>query len=283
MFPGPGTGTYDYGLGIDQDVINYIKDTHVVQSRISPIVCYLLQRNATGSVIGSPSAPILIQSYSVLTPNARATIWSTGSLHPSLDTYNNSFLLWVDSVLAIRIPLEDDLINNNEYSLVQRNDLDPPIVEVVLNSGFDPTLHVLSYSYSSMQAGIDIDTYKAGDSSDNSIFGWTQYLNSYFDDYQAANQVLIRIPLNTRDLIINEEGKVTIDEAQNCWMIWEPYVNDFDVLVIPGSYSKSGVEERYEIVNKQDSYIQRQLISQRFNVKLLEPSDKRYSISYNSI
>lgn len=279
--PGPLNNNYDYGLGIDADTIEYMKESHVVQSRISPIVCYLLQRNPSGSIIGSISSPLTISSYTVLTPNARATIWSTGSLHPNLDPYNSSFSLWIDGVQASRIPLVDDLINNNEYALVKRNDLNPPIVEIVLNSGFDPTSHILTYKYSTIQPGIDVDTYKPGSDPSQSIFGWTQYLNSYSDDYQSPNQILIRIPLNTRDLVINEEGRVTIDEAQNCWTIWTPYLNDFDILIISKEFSKSGTEERYEIVNKQDSFIQKQLITQRFNVKLLEPSDPRYNISYS--
>jgi len=278
-----GPGSYDYGIGIDSEIIDYMKESHLAESRISPIVCYLLQRNSTGSVVGSTASPLTISSYTVLTPNPRATIWSSGSLHPSLDPYDTSFTLWIDGAIASRIPIIDDLVNDNEYSLVKRIDLDPQKVEVVLNAGFNPTGHVLTYKYSTMQPGIDVNTYKPGADSSQSLYGWSQYLNAYSDDYQDVNQILLRIPLNTRDLVVNEEGSVTIDEAQNCWMIWDPYVSDFDILVIPAIYSKSGDEERYEIVNKQDSFIQRQLISQRFNVKLIERSDSRYLIPYSTV
>ena len=56
--------------------------------------------------------------------------------------------------------------------------------------------------------------------------------------------------------------------------------DDFDLLIVPSNISVSGEEERYEIVDKQDSVIQGRLVSQRFTVHLLEAADSRYQISY---
>ena len=89
----------------------------------------------------------------------------------------------------------------------------------------------------------------------------------------------MRTPLTTTNLIINEEGRVMMEDNQ-CWMIWEPYVKDWNILIIPSEESPTGEELRYIIENKQDSKVQGSLVSQRFKIKQLEKTDDRYKIPY---
>lgn len=282
---GPKKYDYDYSLGIDSDIIAYMRESAEVSSRISPVPCYLLQRKQSGSVVGSVVQPMMITAYAATTPNYRAVIWPSGSVaHPDLRPYSNtgagSINVLIDGVQALRVIEYGDLIADTEFAVVERLDLASQQVELVFNAGFNPTGHTLQYYFGAQNLGIDTELYKRGDAEDMSLFGWSQYTSACTDAFRLANQILVRQPLTTRDLIINEEGRVTLEENE-CWMIWTPYVRDFDMLVVAAADAISGAEERYEVINKKDSVVQRTLITQRFKVKYLEPSDPRYKISYS--
>lgn len=282
----PQKNQYDFGLGIEPDVITYIKESHVVQSRISPDRCYLFQRVASGSVVGSSLAPVTVSTYYATSPRYKTVIWAAGNDHPDTRAYVSQGLgalrILIDSVDATRVIVEDDIISDNEFAVIERWDLSPARIEVVFNEGFDASLHVIQYYYTSLNAGVVQQLLKRGDAADQSLFGWSQYRNTYSDTYQGKNQILVRMPLTSRDVIVQEEGKVVVEDNK-AWMIWEPYVNDFDILVVPSSESESGREERYEILDKEDSKIQGQLVSQRFNVHLLEATDPRYQLVYSTV
>jgi hypothetical protein len=280
----PNLYEYDYGLGTNaSDEIAYILESMEVQSRISPTKCYLLFRSSTGSVVGSASSLFTVSSYTATDPNYRATIWSAGANHPDIRPYTNSgagsISVYINSVAATRVIDVTDLLNDNEFAVVKRYDLNPARVELVFNTGFNASGSVIQYYYSSLNMGIDVARVKRGEDTTQSMFGWVQYLNAHYDDFRGKNQILVRLPLTTRDLVINEEGKVMLEENDS-WCVASPYINDFDILIIPSSQTMTGVEERYEVVNKKDSVIQGTLITQRFKLKFLEYSDSRYSISY---
>ena len=44
---------YDYNLGIGSEYVAYIKESHVIESRISPTPCYLLILNPEGTASGT--------------------------------------------------------------------------------------------------------------------------------------------------------------------------------------------------------------------------------------
>jgi len=283
---GPLSGGYDYNLGASEtQIIDYIRESTEIESRISPTKCYLLYQNATGSAVGSSASPVTISSYVETTPNYRAVIWSSGSNHPDLRPYTNdgagSIYVYIDAVQATRVIEVDDLVNDNEFAIVKREDLNPARVEVVFNTEFDASGHTITHYYDTMLPGINVERVKTGEGSTETMFGWTQYLNTSSDAFRGKNQILVRLPLTTRDLIVNEEGLVKLEENDS-WMIWTPYVHDYDTLIIPVDQALSGTEERYEIVNKRDSIIQGSLITQRFKLRLIETSDPRYSITYTT-
>ncbi len=285
MINPPLAGGYDYGLGIDSQIISYIRESVEVASRISPSCCYLMFRCASGSAVGSPTVPITVTSYTETTPNYKTVIWSSGSLHPDLRPNVNGgkgvVMVYCDNVEMVRITEVEDLTYDNEFSVLKRKDLDPSIVELVFNSGFNPTLHTITYYYNSYQPQIDDTRFQRGEDTTHSVFGWEQYINESSDIFRKKHQILVRVPLTTRDLSINEQGKVILEENQ-CWMIWEPYVSDFDMLIFSANETFTGREERYEIVNKQDSQIQHVFISQRFKLNYIEEGDPRYKIPYRT-
>ncbi|MFA5395642.1 MAG: hypothetical protein WC346_06420 [Methanogenium sp.] len=281
-----GKHMYDYGLGIEPFQIDYIKESHIIQSRISSTPCYLLQLNPTGSSIGNADTPIEITSYIETFPNYKAIIWNGIGEHPDLrlktENNENTIVVTIDEMQATRILSIDDLENDNEFCIVQRKDLNPRRVEIVFNNGFNASTHSIEYYYHTIQRDISDVRLKEGEDASHSLHGWTQYLNPSVDDYQDKNQILVRLPLTTRDLTVNPEGLVVLQEHES-WMIWTPYVREQDILIIPAQFSPTGREERFEVNDKKDSIIQRNLVSQRFKLKHLEYSDKRYLISYGVV
>jgi len=212
----------------------------------------------------------------------RAQAWPSGSLpkpstNPEANSRAGAIYVYIDGVAATRVMDINDLLDDDEFVVVERQDLEENRVEIVFNSGFNPTAHSITWKYTSMNEGVTNEMLKRGDAADQSLFGWSQYTNNCYDDYQGRHQILVRMPLVIRDLVINEEGKVTLEENES-WTIWTPYIKDFDILVVPSTDSPTGEEMRFEIVNKRDSVIQRTLISQRFKLKYLEPSDPRYDV-----
>ena len=272
---------YDYGLGIEPTIIDYIIESMEIQSRISSTPCYLFFQNTQGSNYGSTVTPITVVSYSETDPNSRTIIWSSGSNHPDLRPYINngsgSIIVKSNGNIMTRVLDVDDLNNDNEFAVVRRNDLFNKQIEIVFNRGYDPTGSTITYYYTTMNPEIHDERFKHGENSLHSIFGWTQYTWGSADAFRRKNQILVRFPITTGDLQVNEEGKVLVEENK-CWMTSEPLVNDFDMLVIAAEDSPYGKEARFEIVDKNDSIIQGRLITQRFSVKRLEDSDPRYSI-----
>jgi hypothetical protein len=278
--------SYDLGLGIEPNIIEYMKESHLIQSRVSPTRCYLLQQIEQGTIISQANnTNIPITSYVETSPNYRAVIWASGSNHPDVRPYVNDgkgmIEVYINSVRAIRVHEVEDLINDNEFAVVKRTDLTPARVELVFNEGFNASAHSIGYKYTTLNKDINVERMKIGEASDNShsMFGWIQYLDYSNDLFKKKHQILVRTPLTTTNLIINEEGRVMMEDNQ-CWMIWEPYVKDWNILIIPSEESPTGEELRYIIENKQDSKVQGSLVSQRFKIKQLEKADDRYKIPY---
>jgi len=278
---------YDYTLGIDISGhhINYIKESHVVQSRISSTRCYLLRYQRFGQSLGY-DALLPLNNFIETSPQYRAQAWPSGSLpKPSVNPEENAragaIHIYIDGIPATRIMDTKDLLDDDEFVVLDRQDLEENRVDIVFNNGFNPTLHEITWKYTSMNDGVTSEMLKRGDSTNQSLFGWSQYTNNCYDTYQGKHQLLVRMPLVLRDLVINEEGKVTLEENES-WTLWIPYIRDFDILVVTAEDSPTGEEMRFEIVNKRDSIIQKTLVSQRFKLKYLEDTDLRYGVPFDT-
>lgn len=280
---------YDEGLGIDPIHIDYIKRNHMIQSRISPQPCYLLQRASGGIPIGFSNRQIgALDEQFIHDPASNQytfMLWQGGSNHPDTRPYQSDGLgnifIFISGVPATRVLDVADLRNNNEFAVVDNRSVLPNRVDIVFNPGFNPT-GLITYYYFTWEDNIDDLSIQRGDSGTQSIFGWKQYLNSTQNYYQRQNQVLVRFPVNLRDVVITDEGKVIL-ENRDSWMIWTPYVNDFDLLIVAAEDSWDGTEYRYEIVNSRDSIIQYQLTLQFFKLNLLEQTDDRYKLPFTQV
>jgi hypothetical protein len=156
-------------------------------------------------------------------------------------------------------------------------DLSPARVELVFNTGFNASGSIIQYYYTTLEPGINVERVKSGEGTNDSLFGWRQYLDATSDGFKGVNQVLLRYPLSQNELIVNEEGRVEMEQA-DCWIIWEPKIYNYDIFVAFSDQTFSGEEERYEVVDKRDSYIQGSLITQRFKLRYIEKTDPRYNI-----
>jgi hypothetical protein len=178
-----------------------------------------------------------------------------------------------------RVISTDDIRANNEFAVVENNAVLPNRVDVAFNPGYNPIGGLITYHYFTWESGVEELSIQRGDSNTQSIFGWKQYLRSASDLFQKQNQILVRFPINLRDVAISDEGKVIL-ENRDSWMIWTPYVNDFDLLIVAAEDSPDNIEWRYEIVNSRDSVIQRELTMQMFKLNLLEQTDARYKLPF---
>ena len=272
--------SYDEGLGIEPDIIDYIKESHLIQSRVSPTRCYLLWKKREGEIVPSKSGFITLSSFFLTDNQYKGILWPINNYdYPDLRPYIKNGIgnleVYVDDVLMRRVLDKRDIINDNEYSIK----INHSNVEIYFNENFNPNLYSFKYKYITLDSGMNLERMKEGETPHNSMFGWEQYLDYNDSLFKRKHQILVRTPLTTTNLILNEEGKVELEENQ-CWMIWEPYIRDWDILVIPEEESPTGRELRFIVENKQDSKIQGQLVSQRFKIKLLEESDDRYKIPY---
>ena len=272
--------SYDEGLGIEPDIIDYIKESHLIQSRVSPTRCYLLWKKREGEIVPSKSGFITLSSFFLTNTQYKGILWPVNNydypdLRPYLKNGIGNLEVYVDDILMRRVLDVKDIIDDNEYSIK----INYANIEIYFNEGFNPTLYSFKYKYTTLDSGMNLERMKEGETSYNSMFGWEQYLDYNDSLFKRRHQILVRTPLTTTNLVLNEEGKVELEENQ-CWMIWEPYVRDWDILIIPEEESPTGRELRFVIENKQDSKIQGELVSQRFKIKLLEESDDRYKISY---
>lgn len=280
----PANGEYDEGLGIEPDILSYIKESHTVELRMNYIRCYLLQSLQEGTAAGSSTSPYTLGNYTSTNSQYRSVIWPSGSVgHPDIRPDSNngsgSIVLKIDNQVATRILDPNDLINDNEYAIVKRNDLSSKRVEVVFNAGFNPVLHTITYYYTTMDQGMSVERLKSYEATLGSPFGWQQYLNYDVDKYVDYHQIMVRLPLTVKNITIDEEGLVLLKD-NNCWTLWEPYINNFDILVVPASESPTEQELRFQIKEKQDSIVQGVFISQRFKIKALPLDDIAYSIPY---
>ena len=168
----PNYTQYDFALGWDPEIVNYVKESNVVESRIGSVRCYLFFHEASGSIIGSSNSPIVATDFLNYSNNYAATIWTAGSEgYPDIRPYMNNIVVLINSVPAVRILAVNDLQNDNEIAIVERKELAPATVEVWFNSGFNPSGSIIQYYYSTVEPGINDIRFKRGEGQDQEIFG----------------------------------------------------------------------------------------------------------------
>jgi len=291
---GPGLRYGDFlGVGpANNSMLDYVRRSHEIEIRVNAVRCYLLQQLPAGSIVGSltgPTGSILVTSNMWVNPNPPAyfNMWNGLGPHPDLRPYigqgDGGIFVWVNGQSLTRVLSVNDLRNSSQFAVVKRFDIDPQPVEIHFHQSLlNPTGSTVQFSFETMFKDIRPTAINRPEGNQFSLFGWKQY-KTCSDDYHGANQVLIRMPMVTRDKIkINEEGKISIEENM-CWTTHRPYIGDTDILVVTSDQSPIGETLYFEVVNKLDSIIREQLMSQRFKVNLLSPEDERTKIPISTV
>jgi hypothetical protein len=271
---------YDEELGIESEITDYILDSHLIQLRIGGTTCYLLKAKASGAAYPSVNGTVTVASWDETDPNHISYIWDKSSANPKPDlrpyvsSGSGSVSVWIDGSVGNRVYKEEDILANNEFVLRERIDLDSGRIELILKSDFTPTS--VEYYYT----GIEGMWQEPNANSLNPVeygtkFGYSQYLCDAHAPYFGTNQLLVRFPLTVQILGWKEYG-LEVLKQNHCWTISSPIISNRDVIIIP---ALTGIpEQRFEVYDKEDSFIRSIYLSQRFKVQLIEYSSIIYSI-----
>ncbi len=283
---------YDYKLGPKDRQISYMLKNHRKQIQIGGEACYILRRKESGSAVPAQTIPVFEEWEDQYDSTYyRSLIWDGQGLHPDFRTYtaveesNTPFDLANSGSSMDRIVDYKDLKADTEFALYEDKSVLPHRWFVVFNGGFDPRNESLSYTYSTLSAGTDVTNIEPDEDSPEyfgSKFGWIQMTTPKTQLTTTANQFLIRLPMTLKDIRREQQGFV-INFEPKAWMLGEPYVKDMDVIVRP---AKLGIEEeRYEVLNKEDSIVKSLSTPtvyyrshQKFQLKLIDRGDSVYNI-----
>jgi hypothetical protein len=271
-------GKYDEGLGISDEMLSYIEESHALQAEISHDDVYmLLRRHSIGEVTGSLGTwveTLATSDYCVV------EVWNTGSVQARPDLHfgvTGSLQVLTGSTPLTRVVEYQDLLHDNEFAVMQDLTRSDQRISVVFNEDYDATLGSFTYHYNAIAPHYAEDTGQpaSAESPDyNSMYGWQPWTGS------VGNTVKVRLPITPDQLTIDEQGRVTLKD-NNCWMLAPvegsvPYVDNWDMIVIPATDHTP--ETRFHIYEKMDSWIQGRHMHQRFKIQFIDFNDPRYRI-----
>jgi len=264
-------------LGLDFEIIDYIKESNNLQIKVGGEPFYLFKRVAQGTTQSK-----VITSWITTSLQYSAYIWRPGDseiLHPDSRVQENQFQVFNDSALMTRIPDKDSLNSNNEYALeieVGTDASNAKSVRIWFNSNFTPG--TVSYIYKNLCKCVDPTT--GYPNRECPLCRGTSYPTAFVQymcstsKYYPANTVLIRVPIATEERPVDQIGRVR-KRDQIFWMEAEPYVENYDIIRGTIGQNKDVI---FEIVRKRDSRWRSVLTSQQFEGVRIEDSDIRYSI-----
>ncbi|KKM03048.1 hypothetical protein LCGC14_1778330 [marine sediment metagenome] len=270
-------------LGLDAEVVDYMRESHTLQIRVGGEPFYIFQRVEQGEFRSKS-----ITSWETTASQYSAYIWQPTDgedTHPNSRTQKNTFKIFNDAVELTRVFDKDSIAYDTEYAIEVETGIDVDTVGAVLiwfNEEFIPGN--VSYSYRNICSCVDRSTgypnrecpicrgtsYPAA---------FTQYLTSA-TKYNPVNTVLVRVPMAAEDVPVEQIGRVTRRDLMH-WIAYNaPYVNNYD-LIIGTMGRNTGVV--WEIVNKSDSRWRGILMHQEFGTVRIEDSDIRYQLAPDAV
>jgi len=265
-------------IGLDQEILDYINESHSIQIKVGAEPFYLWHREDAGALISKS-----VTSWSTTTPQYSAYIWQPGdgeSNHPNARIQQNKFKVFDNSVEMTRVYDPDSIYYDTEYALEIEtgvNTSDMGAVRIWFNESFVPTN--ISYAYKNICSCVDTST--GYPNRECSICRGTSYPAAFIQytcdssKYNPANTVLVRVPMVAEIKSPEQIGRV-IRRDSKFWMENSPDVNNFDVIM--GTTGRNA-GLLFEIVTKSDSRIRGQLMHQEFQVILIEKTDVRYDLA----
>lgn len=279
----PGEDMYrECELGLDKEVIEYIKENHDLQIKVGGEPFYLFQRVEQGTRISQS-----ITSWSTTSPQYSALIWQPGdgeAFHPNHRAQENSFVVFNNAAPLTRVYDKDSIAYDNEYALeMLRSNTSSTFgtVKIWFNPGFTPGN--VSYAFRNLCSCVDEST--GYPNRECPICKGTSYPPA-FEQYTCAatkyhpiNTVLVRVPMAVENLPVEQIGRVRRREHRH-WMETTPYVKNYD-LIMGTAGRNAGI--LFEVTGKYDSRWRGILTHQEFDTIRIEESDIRYQLAPISV
>lgn len=275
----PGEDMYrDCEIGLDAEVIHYIKQNHAIQIRIGAEPFYLFRRVDQGSYISES-----VTSWDTTAPQYSAIVWQPGDSerrHPNYRTQENHWAVYQGSRLLSRVYDKDSIAADDEYAIeVRRTGSSNMLgaVKIWFNEGFTPTN--ISYAFRNLCSCVDAtDGYP---NRECPLCRGTSYPAAFKQytcpatAYKPANTVLVRVPMGAETRPVEQVGRVTQREHRH-WMEADPYVKNYD-LIMGTTGRNAGI--LFEITSKYDSRWRGILAHQEFDTIRIEEDDIRYKLA----
>lgn len=273
----PGEDLYrQCELGLDEEEIYYIRESHGLQIRMGGEPFYLFQRQSGSAISGT------ITTWSQTIPNYIGTLWSPSdgeARHPDIRVNKTTFSLYNDGNLLTRVLDSDFIMNDNEYyikRLVGGSSVDKGKLLIYFNEGFTPG--IVTYQAAIICSCVDAETgfpnrecpICKGTSTPTAF---VQYLVDG-TKHHPANTILVRVPMAIETFGTDRIGRVK-KRTHRHWILPTPYVYNYDL--IRGTTGRNaGI--LFEVLGKYDSRLRGILLHQEIDTLRIDQDDIRYTI-----
>ena len=268
----------DCELGLDYEIVDYMRESHTLQIRIGGEPFYIFQRTEQGEFRSKS-----ITVWETTASQYSAYIWQPGDgedAHPNSRTQKDTFKVFNNASELTRVFDKDSIAYDTEYAIDVETGVDTSTsraVRIWFNEEFTPGN--VSYSYRNICSCVDRSTgYPNRECPLCRGTGYPTAFTQYetpATKYNPVNTVLVRVPLAAEEIPVEQIGRVTRRDLRH-WIAYNaPYVNNYDLIV--GTMGRNaGIV--WEIVNKSDSRWRGILMHQEFSTVRIEESDIRYQL-----
>lgn len=265
-------------MGLDPEIVSYVRESHEYQIRIGGEPFYLWTRQDQGEYISKA-----VTTWTTTSPQYSTYIWQPSdgeTAHPDARVQQNQFRVFDAGTLLTRVASPDLIAYDTEYSIeIEPGDSVNTRNKVRLWFNYDYVPTNVSYSYRNVCSCVDVTT--GYPNRECAICRGTSYPAAFVQytcastKYLPENTVLVRIPMVAEMLSPEQIGRV-IRRDTRLWMQSAPQVNNFDLLM--GTIGQNaGV--LFEIVSKSESRLRGIILHQEFQAIRIEESDVRYELA----
>jgi hypothetical protein len=272
----------EHELGLDYEEIDYILENNMLQLRVGGDPFYIFTRSIAGD-----TKNFSISDWETTTPLYSAYIW-----RPANGEVNHPNIRHVDNTISVRNGIYDmnrvydknSLHTAGEFAVEKEIGIDSATagsIKVWFGPGFTPLGTIVSYS--TICPCVDVST--GYPNRECPICMGTQYPVAYTQQlssataYTPSNTFLIRVPMKPEDRPVTTVGRVIRRDLSH-WMLPEPYVNNYDIIMGTRGDTKNKI---WEVTQKSDSRWRGVLTHQQFETIRIEESDIRYRIVVNTL
>lgn len=273
----PGEDLYRHcELGLDEEEVHYIRESHGLQIRIGGEAFYLFQRQSGSSVGGE------ITTWEQPLSNYLGTLWTSvdgEQRHPDIRINQSTFRLYNDGALMNRVFESDFLMTDTDYfieRLTGGSQVNEGKLRIWLNEGVTPG--TVTYQAVTMCSCVDVMSGYANREcpickGTSTPAAFTQYLTAG-TKYSPVNTILVRVPMSVETAGVDNIGRV-LARTHKHWVLPEPYVYNYDL--IRGTTGRN-TDVLFEIIEKYDSRVRGILLHQEFTTLRIDMDDIRYSL-----